>query len=57
MSKDLIAKAGEYMASLHPFRGLGKPKDIAQAIVFLASEKNSWSTGSAMSVDGGYTAI
>jgi len=45
------------IASLHPFRGLGEPEDIARAVVFLASEDNSWMTGVLMPVDGGYTAF
>lgn len=44
------------LAAMHPFRGLGEPEDIAKAILFLASEDNSWMTGALMPVDGGYTA-
>lgn len=44
------------LATMHPFRGLGEPEDIARAILFLASEDNSWMTGAMMPVDGGYTA-
>lgn len=39
----------------HPFRGQGKPDDIAKAALFLASSDNTWMTGSLMTVDGGYT--
>ncbi|KAI4849014.1 NAD(P)-binding protein [Aureobasidium sp. EXF-8845] len=46
----------EHIISLHPFRGLGIPDDIARAAVFLASEDSSWITGVALPVDGGYTA-
>ncbi|KAG9881818.1 hypothetical protein KCV05_g20607, partial [Aureobasidium melanogenum] len=46
----------EHIISLHPFRGLGIPDDIARAAVFLASEDASWITGVALPVDGGYTA-
>jgi hypothetical protein len=35
----------EHIISLHPFRGLGIPDDIARAAVFLASEDSSWITG------------
>jgi NAD(P)-dependent dehydrogenase (short-subunit alcohol dehydrogenase family) len=44
------------LEALHPFRGLGRPEDIARAAVFLASEDNGWMTGVLMPVDGGYTA-
>ncbi|RDW80352.1 hypothetical protein BP5796_05050 [Coleophoma crateriformis] len=45
----------EAIAKEHPFRGLGKPEDIAKATVFLASEDNTWITGVALPVDGGFT--
>lgn len=44
-------------AKLNPIGRLGLPEDVANAIVFLASEKSSFITGSALTVDGGYTAI
>ena len=36
---------------------MGKPKDIASAVVFLSSDESSYITGSEIVVDGGYTAI
>jgi len=45
------------LAAIHPFRGLGEPEDLARAVLFLASEDNSWMTGVMMPVDGGYTAM
>jgi len=33
---------------------LGRPEDIADAIVFLASDRASWVTGQVLSVSGGY---
>ena len=35
-----------------PLRRIGKPEDIANALVFLASEKASYITGVVLSVDG-----
>ena len=32
---------------------LGKPKDIANAALFLASEESEWITGTSIVVDGG----
>jgi NAD(P)-dependent dehydrogenase (short-subunit alcohol dehydrogenase family) len=38
----------------YPMRRLGEPEDIANLVVFLASDKASWITGQAISVNGGY---
>lgn len=35
---------------------LGKPKDIAELVLFLASKESSWITGSAFTIDGGIVA-
>ncbi len=35
-----------------PLRRMGEPEDIANAVVFLASEKASYITGVVLSVDG-----
>jgi NAD(P)-dependent dehydrogenase (short-subunit alcohol dehydrogenase family) len=38
----------------YPMRRLGEPEDIANLAVFLASDRASWITGQAVSVNGGY---
>lgn len=48
------AKSG-FLASL-PARRSGTPEEIAQAIVFLASDKARFLTGQCLAVDGGFTA-
>lgn len=48
------AKRG-FLASL-PARRAGTPEEIAQTIVFLASDKARFLTGQCVAVDGGYTA-
>ena len=40
----------------HPIGRFGQPEEIAAACVWLLSDKASFVTGTAMSVDGGYTA-
>lgn len=37
-----------------PLNRIGKPRDVAEAILFLASEKASFITGQTVSVDGGF---
>ena len=44
----------EKMTKAYPLRRLGKADDIANAVVFLASDAAGWITGQAISVDGGY---
>jgi 3-oxoacyl-[acyl-carrier protein] reductase len=36
-----------------PLRRVGRPEDLAEAIVFLASDQASWITGQRIKVDGG----
>jgi 2-hydroxycyclohexanecarboxyl-CoA dehydrogenase len=43
------------IAKVYPLRRIGKPEDVAPAIVFLASDQASFVTGQTLSVSGGYT--
>ena len=47
----------EKIAKTYPLRRLGRPEDIAPAVMFLASEAASYITGQTLSVSGGYTMI
>ncbi|WP_428422471.1 SDR family NAD(P)-dependent oxidoreductase [Methylibium sp.] len=48
------AKAG--LVSVVPAKRVGHPEEIADAIVFLASNKARYLTGQCIAIDGGYTA-
>ena len=52
---DPVAKEAE-MAQPYPLRRLGRPGDVAAAILFLASDEAGWITGTSLLVDGGLTA-
>jgi NAD(P)-dependent dehydrogenase (short-subunit alcohol dehydrogenase family) len=48
-------EAKRLFINLHPIGRLGKPDEIAEAALFLASDRSSFVTGSALVVDGGFT--
>jgi 3-oxoacyl-[acyl-carrier protein] reductase len=47
--------AGDQIVKHIPARRLGKPEDVAHAVVFLASEESAYITGQVLRVDGGLT--
>ena len=46
----------EALKSIHPIGRPGEPIDIAYGVLYLASDEASWTTGSELVIDGGYTA-
>ncbi|HMU89726.1 MAG: glucose 1-dehydrogenase [Pseudomonadales bacterium] len=48
--------ARQNLIALHPIGRLGVPQDIANGVLFLASDESAFVTGSELVIDGGYTA-
>ena len=49
------AAARRALEEVRPLNRLGKPEEIAAAILYLASSEAGYATGAILSVDGGYT--
>lgn len=56
MVDDIPTPLLEDIQSKHPIGRLGKPEEIANAVIWLCSDKASFVTGHNMVIDGGYTA-
>mgnify|MGYP005828894435 FL=1 len=56
MSEAQVAEVLPGFNAFHPLGRNGQPRDVAEAILFLASEEASWITGAVLPVDGGVTA-
>ena len=50
-------KVKEALTKAIPFRRLGKPEEVADAILFFASDRSSYVTGQVLSVSGGLTMV
>lgn len=58
MTESVQAHAAMYerLKKKHPMGRFGVPEEVAQAILFLASDQASFTTGSVLMVDGGWSA-
>ena len=46
-------KDKEFMDNEHPIGRIGKPEEIANAVLYFVSDEASWTTGAILTVDGG----
>jgi len=51
------ATAEGAVKAMHPIGHFGEPADVANGVVYLASDAGKWITGSELVIDGGLTAI
>ncbi len=56
MSPEEAREVLDLVNAFHPMGRHGQPEDVVEAILFLASEKAGWITGSTLPVDGGVLA-
>jgi NAD(P)-dependent dehydrogenase (short-subunit alcohol dehydrogenase family) len=53
MSEESYAAFLEHSKQTHPLGRTGRPEEIADLVLYLASDKASWITGATYSIDGG----
>jgi len=55
--KTVLAGSPEQAAAITALKRIGKPEEVASAVLYLASDEAAFITGQALSVDGGATMI
>jgi NAD(P)-dependent dehydrogenase (short-subunit alcohol dehydrogenase family) len=53
MNDEAYAKFLEHSKTTHPIGRVGDAREVAELILFLASDRASWITGATYSIDGG----
>jgi NAD(P)-dependent dehydrogenase (short-subunit alcohol dehydrogenase family) len=56
MTEDTVRRRGEALMARVPMARMGRPEEIAEAVVWMCSDRAGFVTGSCWQVDGGYTA-
>lgn len=54
VQESLTNEEREKALSEYPLKRIGKPEDVAWAIIYLLSDASSWVTGTSLIVDGGF---
>ncbi len=57
MTEESMRRFGDRILARVPMARMGQPEEIAEAVVWMCSDRASFVTGAAWAVDGGYTAV
>ena len=57
MTRDTMARRGTELMAMVPFHRMGTADEIAEMVCWLSSDRASYVSGAAYTVDGGYTAV
>jgi NAD(P)-dependent dehydrogenase (short-subunit alcohol dehydrogenase family) len=56
-SEEQVAQLKGYLASQVPLGRMGRPEEVADAVLFLASDQSTFITGSSLEIDGGLNQV